>query len=71
MNFSFINTEINEIKNIIINTIKDYIEKYGNSYWRKLEYINKVQLLDKIKKKTKNITNKQGVKRTILSSNGR
>ena len=29
--YIFINPELNEIKNIINNTIKDYIEKYGNS----------------------------------------
>ena len=35
----FINPDLNE-KKIIINIIlKDYIEKYGNSYWRKLEHI--------------------------------
>ena len=35
----FINPELNEIKNIIKITIKDYIEKFGENYWRRLEYI--------------------------------
>ena len=29
--YVFIDPELNEMKNIINNTIKDYIEEYGNS----------------------------------------
>ena len=39
--YIFINPELNEIKNIINNTIKDYIEKYGNSYWKRLHFLIK------------------------------
>ena len=37
--YIFINPELEEMKNIINNTIKDYNEKYGNSYWKRLEDI--------------------------------
>ena len=36
--YVFINPELNEIKNCKNNTIKDYIQKNGNSYWKRLEY---------------------------------
>ena len=32
--YIFINPELDEIKNIKNKTIKDYIKKYGNSYWK-------------------------------------
>ena len=35
--YIFVNPEINEKENIINNTIKDYIKKYGNSYWKDLK----------------------------------
>ena len=37
--YVFINPELDEIKNIKNNTIKDYIKKYGISYWKRLEYL--------------------------------
>ena len=66
-----INPDLNKIKNNINNTIKHYIEKYVNSYWKRLEYICNIRFFDKIKNKPKNITTKQGVKKTIIASNGR
>ena len=69
--FIFINPELNYIKLIINITIKDYIEKYGNSYWKRLDYKYINRFFDKINNKTKNFTTKQGVKRTIIASNGR
>ena len=68
--FIFINPEIDEIKSIINNTMKDYNEKYGYGYWRKLECLYNTRFFDKRKNKTKNITTKQGVKRTIKASKG-
>ena len=68
----FINPELNGIKKIIIHiTIKVYIKIYGNSYWRRLDYIYNIRFFDKIKSKTKNITTKQSVKRAIIASIGR
>ena len=65
-----INPEIDEIKKIINNTIKDYIEKYGNSYWRRLDYKHNIRFFVKIKKKTKNFTTRHGPNRTKKASNG-
>ena len=36
-----------------------------------MDFIYNIRFFDKIMNKTKNITNKQGVKRTIKASNGR
>ena len=69
--YIFINPELNEINNIINNTIKDYIEEYDNSYWKRMKYEYDFQFFDKIKNKTKTITNSQGVNKTIAASNGR
>ena len=33
--YIFIYPELNEIKNIINNTIKHYINEYGNGYWKR------------------------------------
>ena len=35
--YIFINPELNEIENFINNTIKQYIKKYGNSYWKRFK----------------------------------
>ena len=37
--YIFINSELNEKENIIINNIKIYIKNCGNSYWERLENI--------------------------------
>ena len=69
--YIFINPELNKIQNVLNNTIKDYIKNYGNSYWERLQNIHNIRFFDKIKNKEKNITNKRGVNRTIIASNGR
>ena len=51
--YIFINTELNEMKTFLNNTIKDYIKKYGNSYWRRLDYKYYIQFFDKIKSNQK------------------
>ena len=51
--YIFINPELNEIKNILNKTIKDFIKKLGNSYWRRLDYRYNIRFFDKIKIKTK------------------
>ena len=68
---TFINSELNEINKTINNTIKEYIENYGNSYWKRMEYLYHNQFFDKVKNRTKNITNKRGVKRTKVATKGR
>ena len=68
--YNFINPELNEINNNINKTIKCHIIKYGKSYWKRFENKYNIRFLDK-KKKTKNITIKQGMKRTIIASNVR
>ena len=67
----YINPELNEIKNIITNTLKEYFQKYNNSFWKRLDYKSNIRLFDKIKNKTKNITTRHGPNRTIMASNGR
>ena len=67
----FINSELNETENIINNTMKHYIKTYGNSYWDRHENIYNFRFFDKIMNEEKNITNKRGVKITIIASNGR
>ena len=57
-------------KNIIKNTLKEYIRKYDNSFWKRLDYKYNLQLFDKINK-TKNITTSHGPDRTTVASNGR
>ena len=37
IDYVFTDPELNEIKNIINNSIKDYFEKYGNCYYKRLE----------------------------------
>ena len=49
----------------------DYIEKYDNCYWRRLDYKYDIRFFDKIKNKTKNITTRHGPSSTIIASNGR
>ena len=44
--YFFINPELDEIKNIKNNTIKDYIRKCGNSYWKRLTYKNSIRFFD-------------------------
>ena len=51
--YIFINPELDELKSIINNNIKDYFEKYGNSYWRRLDYKFNIQFFDEIKKNKK------------------
>ena len=46
--YIFINPDLKEIRNIINNTIKDYIEKYGNKYWRRLDYKYNIRFFHKI-----------------------
>ena len=41
--YIFINPELNEIENIINNTIKGYIKKYGNRCWDRLEKIYNIR----------------------------
>ena len=69
--YVFINPELDEIKNIKNKTIKDYIKKYGNSYWKRLDYKDNIQFFDKIKSKTKIITTNHGPNRTIVALNQR
>ena len=69
--YVFINPELNEIKNIISTTLKEYIKKYDNSYWKGLDYKYNIRFFDKIKNKIKNITTSHSPNRTIMASNGR
>ena len=69
--YNFINPKSVEIDNIINNTIKDYIKKYDNSFWKRIEYKYNIRFFDKIKNKMKNISSSHGPKRTIVASNGR
>ena len=69
--YVFINPELDEIKNIKKNTIKDYIKKYGNSYWKRLDYKYNIRFFDKTKKNMENITTRHGPNRTKVASNGR
>ena len=69
--FIFIKPELNEMKNNINKTIKEYIKKYDNGYWKRLEYKYNIRFLDKIKNKTKNIWTKCDPKRNIQASNQR
>ena len=71
LEYIFINPELNETKNIINNTIKHYIKKYGNSFWKRFENICNIRFFDRIKNKEKNIKTKRGVKKTKIASNGR
>ena len=69
--YIFINPELNEKRNIINITSKDYIEKNGNSYWKRLQHIHNIRFFDENKEQRKNNTTKRGVKRTIIASNVR
>ena len=69
--YIFINPELNEINNFINKTLRGYIEKYDNIYWKRMDYKYNIRFLDKIKNKTKNITTTHSPKRTITASNGR
>ena len=69
--YFFINPELNEVENILTNTIKHCFKKHGNSYWKSLDYKYNIRFFDKIKNETKNITTRHGPKRTIVASNGR
>ena len=51
--YPLINPELNEIENIINNTIKEYNKKYGNSHYKRLEYIYNIQFFDKKRTKQK------------------
>ena len=56
--YFFINPELKEIENIINNTLKHYLKKYGNSYWKRFKiYIIFVFLI------------KQRTKKKILQTN--
>ena len=63
---------MNEISNIIRNTILALNQKYGDNYCRKIEVGSNVKFFDKIKNKTKNSTikNYRGVRKTIVASKG-
>ena len=65
------NSELDEIRDIIEETIKEHIRKYDYSCWRRMEYKFNVRFFDKIKNKTKNISTRYGPNRTIVASNGR
>ena len=73
MNFTFeyifINFELNEIKNNINQTIKNFVKKYGISFWEHLDYEYNIRFFDKMKNKTKNITTSRGPNRSIVASN--
>ena len=45
--YIFINPNLNEIKFIIINNMKDYIKKHGNSYWKRFENIYDIRFMTK------------------------
>ena len=62
--------KLNEIKDIINNTLRDYKNKYGGDYI-KIDFKYNIQFYDKIKNKYKNVTTTHGVERTLLASNGR
>ena len=44
---NFINPKINEIKDIIKNTIQEDNEKYGDNYCRKIEFKYNIKFFDK------------------------
>ena len=68
--YVLINPELVETKNFYKN-LKNYIKKYGNSYWKRLDYKNSLRFFDKIKIKTKYISTNHGPNRTIVASNDR
>ena len=59
-----------EISDIIDKTLKEYVQKFENSPWD-IEYKYNIQFFDKNKNKTKNMSTKRGLNRTIIASNGR
>ena len=68
--YIFIKPIKKEINNIINNTILEHNKKYGDNYYRKIEFKYDIQFFDKIKNKTKNITTKN-IKKLIIASQGR
>ena len=69
--YIFLNPERNEINDIIDNTILKHNKKYGDYYCREIKIRYNIKFFDKIKNKTKNITTKRGINRTIVASQGR
>ena len=53
----FVNPELTEIKNIINNTIKDFVKKYGTSCCRRLDYKYNFLFFDKKRIKQKKYYN--------------
>ena len=49
--FIFFDPKLSEIKEIINNTRKKHIEKYGNPYLKSIEYIFNISFFDKIESK--------------------
>ena len=47
------------------------MEKYGNKYWRRLDYKCNIRFFVEKKNKTRNITTRHGPNRIIVASNGR
>ena len=54
--YIFNNPKLNEVNNIIKNTLLEYDQKYGYDYCRKVNVNFNVKFFDKIKNKTINIT---------------
>ena len=69
--YNLLNPKLNEIKDNINNTLVEYNKKFGNKCCRKIEFKNNIKLFDKMKNKTKNITLNQGIRKTIIASQGR
>ena len=54
--YVFLNSKLNEIDDILNFTIVEH-KKYGDNYSRKNKFKCNIEIFDKIKNKTKNITN--------------
>ena len=68
--YNYINPDRDSLYCIIKNTILNQIRKYGETY-RKVEWKYKIQFFDKIRNKTKSITTRSGIEKTIVASNKR
>ena len=62
------NPDRNRIFNIVTETVRELRKKYDV---RKVELKHNTEFYDKIKNKTKNVTTKWGIDKTIIASNGR
>ena len=62
--------ERNKISHIIDKTLNEYAQNHENSPWH-IDCKYNVQFFDKIKNKTRNLSTKRGIIKTITALNGR